>query len=296
MTRFGRLVLVLAIAAGVIVAGCGAIGGANAATVNGKAVTMSDYESQVKIVSDSMVANGLVPKTADGKATLDGMRGDILNQLIEMELVRQSAKQEGITVSEADTNARLAQIKDEVGGEDVYTKSLKDAGITDKEFRTQILPDQMLYERLYDKVAAVLPKSAEQVHSRHIMLGTEAEADAVLARLKKGEDFAAVAKELSLDTGSKDNGGDLGFTPRGVFDTTFETVIFSLKVSEISKVKTDYGWHVVQVLEHEANRELAADIAQSMADQAMARYMDAVYSTSKVEILIKLPPTPTPSQ
>jgi parvulin-like peptidyl-prolyl isomerase len=294
MTRSGRWALVLLVVVGLIVAGCGPLGGGSAATVNGKPVSMADYERQVKIVSDSMLANGVDPKTADGKATLDGMRGDILNQLIEMELVRQQAKAEGISVSDAEIQQRLAEIKQEVGGEAGYAEGLKNAGLTDKEFRTQMLPDQMLYEKLFEKVVAALPTTAEQVQARHIMIATEKEADAVLARLAKNEDFAAIAKELSLDTGSKDSGGDLGFAPRGVFDTSFEDAIFAAKVSAVSKVKSEYGWHVIQVLAHEDNKALAPEFAQSFSNEAMIRYMNDVYSKATVKISVKLPATPTP--
>ncbi len=95
-----------------------------------------------------------------------------------------------------------------------------------------------------------MPSQEEQVHARHILVATEEEAKALLARLAAGEDWAALAAELSTDTGSKDNAGDLGWFGRGVMVEAFETAAFALEVGETSDlVQSDYGYHIIQVLE-----------------------------------------------
>jgi parvulin-like peptidyl-prolyl isomerase len=295
MSIRARLVVALVLAT-IVLAGCGTIGGGNAAIVNGKAVSMAEFDKQVKIVQESMISQGLDPKTEDGKATLDQMRSDLLNQMIDIELMRQAATKEGITVTDADVNNRVAQIKADAGGDAEFKKSLTESNLTEEEFRTLVVRDQIVYERLYDKLSAALPATAEQVRARHILLNTEKEATDAVARLAKGEDFAALAQALSLDTGSKDSGGDLGFLPRGLLDPAFEAVVFSLKVNEVSTVKTDYGYHVVQVVAHEASRQIEPEIMQYLGEEAINNYMENLRATAKIERLVKLAATPTPSQ
>ncbi|MEW6087314.1 MAG: peptidylprolyl isomerase [bacterium] len=87
----------------------------------------------------------------------------------------------------------------------------------------------------------------ERIHAYHIVTKTSEEADALLERLKKGEDFETLAKEKSIGPSAKD-GGDLGFFKRGDMVSEFENVAFNLKAGELSDiVKTDYGYHIIRV-------------------------------------------------
>ena len=102
-------------------------------------------------------------------------------------------------------------------------------------------------------------KTVEETHSRHILLvpnairneeQTRQQARELFDRIKKGEDFAALAKKLSDDTASKGTGGDLGWQPAGVFAPEFETAIGTLKPAQTSTpFRTNLGWHIAQVLE-----------------------------------------------
>jgi parvulin-like peptidyl-prolyl isomerase len=90
---------------------------------------------------------------------------------------------------------------------------------------------------------------ADQVHCAHILVKTEQEAKAALARVQKGESFANIAKELSLCP-SKKQGGDLGTFGRGQMVRAFELAAFALQKGQISQpVKTEFGWHLIKRLE-----------------------------------------------
>ena len=110
----------------------------------------------------------------------------------------------------------------------------------------------LLRKKLVDDITKDIPKTEEQVWARHILLETEEEANAVYERLQKGEDFAAVAQELSKDTGSGANGGDLGWQPRSFYVAEFGDAAFAQKIGEIGKpVKSDFGYHIIQVIARE---------------------------------------------
>ncbi len=113
-----------------------------------------------------------------------------------------------------------------------------------------------------DKVSKAIgdeaPKLAEQSNSRHILVKTDEDAQKVIQRLKAGEKFADLAKELSEDPGSKDDGGDLGFVVRGRFVKVIDDAVFTQPIGEVKAVKSDFGVHVLEVLARE-KRELSPE-------------------------------------
>jgi hypothetical protein len=126
-------------------------------------------------------------------------------------------------------------------------------GISEGTIRS-IYENQLYREKLQAELTKDLAPSDEQVWARHILVETEEEAKAIYDRLKDGEDFAELAKELSKDTGSGAVGGDLGWFGRGAMVAPFEEAAFSLEIGEISEpVKSDFGYHIIQVLGHNEN-------------------------------------------
>ncbi len=122
-------------------------------------------------------------------------------------------------------------------------------GLTDAEYEN-LFKTEILRKKLYDIITADTPHAEEQVWARHILVATEEEAKTVIERLNNGEDFGKLAAELSQDTGSGAKGGDLGWFGKGQMVAPFEEAAFNLKVGEISQpVQSDFGWHVIQVLD-----------------------------------------------
>jgi peptidyl-prolyl cis-trans isomerase C len=95
-----------------------------------------------------------------------------------------------------------------------------------------------------------------EVHSRHILVSDEATAKKIIADLKKGGDFAALSKQYSKDPGASAQGGDLGFFKKTDMVPEFATAAFALKDNEVTPapVKTEFGWHVIQTLEHRTSQ------------------------------------------
>ncbi|MBI4504114.1 MAG: peptidylprolyl isomerase, partial [Chloroflexi bacterium] len=130
------------------------------------------------------------------------------------------------------------------------------------------------YQLTLDRVLRdAVPGTAEQVHARHILQDREDEARQVRERLVAGEDFAALAKELSKDTTTADKGGDLDWQPREAFVKEFADAVFSHPLDEISQpVKSAFGYHVFQVLGREV-RPLSADTRKGLQNIALDRLL-----------------------
>jgi len=138
-----------------------------------------------------------------------------------------------------------------------YLTTLRDVtGMSEAEYREMVKAD-LLREKTGELVAEQVPTSELQIRARHILVETTEEAEAVLERLEEGGDFAALAEELSQDPGSAEEGGDLGWFPRGQMVPEFEEVAFSLSPGEISDaVETSFGSHIIMVEEIDEDREL----------------------------------------
>ncbi len=131
---------------------------------------------------------------------------------------------------------------------DNFLSKMQTIGVSEAYVRA-LLKSDLLRQKLIEEVARDTPTSQEQVWARHILVVDKVSADTIYSRLQKGEDFAALAKEYSTDTSTKNKGGDLGWFTRGTTVTEFENAAFALKEGEISQpVQTTYGWHVIQCL------------------------------------------------
>ncbi len=132
-----------------------------------------------------------------------------------------------------------------------YVESLAVEGVTEANFRSQF-EAQLYQDRLEQALQAEVTHEQEQVHARHILVADEAAANDVLTQLAAGKTWEELAASLSLDTSNKDQGGDLGWFARGAMVQEFEDAAFAAAVGEtVGPVKTDFGWHLIQVLGHE---------------------------------------------
>lgn len=180
------------------------------------------------------------------------------------------------------------------GYQDVLKQELdfqnKQAGLPESDYRSLYEAD-LYRQKLQEIVVADLKPVVEEVWARHILVDTEADAQKVLARLNKGEDFSKLAAELSKDTGSGAKGGDIGWFGRTddpawqgqSMVKEFEDAAFALKVGEISQpVKSQFGYHIIQVLGHE-NRPMSAEDFQKYQDKFFTDYLKKLRDASKVE-------------
>jgi foldase protein PrsA len=158
-----------------------------------------------------------------------------------------------------------------------YRERLKATGLSDAEYK-EIAHTNLLAAQLQSYLASNIPAKGEQVHLSVIVLGTSADASKAKARLDAGETFATVAREVSVDTQSKENGGDVGWIPRGILP--YDSVIFQLGVGQVSDpVATDPNspttsqYVIFMVSEKDPNREIDANSMETLKSRALYNWL-----------------------
>lgn len=184
-------------------------------------------------------------KTNQTLPTADELKKEITNQLIDQNITMNQAKKDGIKVTSKDVDAAYATIAQQYQGTDDITKVLNEMyGMTSKQFK-KLVKNQVYIDKVQQDLLV-------QVHAEHILIKDETQAKKVLDIVKKGEkSFEDIAKEFSEDTGSKDNGGDLGWFGRGAMIKVFEDATLSTEPGKVKDdlVKSDFGYHIIKVLE-----------------------------------------------
>jgi peptidyl-prolyl cis-trans isomerase C len=202
---------------------------------------------------------------------------ETLDQLIQIELIIQAAAEEGVSADEAVVTEQIERIKAaQANGDDAQFEAfLKEQNIGDVAELRRLLERNQVIEAMILRHTPL-----EQVRARHILIATDAltdtaaieaarvEAEGLMARLDQGADFAALATEHSDDEGSRINGGDLGWAPRGLFVQPFDEAVFSMARGERRLVQSQFGWHIIEVVDPPEVRPLASsDLLQTQAGQ-----------------------------
>jgi peptidyl-prolyl cis-trans isomerase C len=198
----------------------------------------------------------------------------VLAFLIDMKIVAKAAEDKKLE-DRPDFKARLAFTRNRLLMDNLLAAEGK-AATTDEAMK-----------KVYAEAAKQI-EGEQEVHARHILVETEDEAKAIEAELKKGADFAELAKKKSKDPGAAD-GGDLGFFTKDQMVPEFSTVAFALEPGKISDpVKSQFGWHVIKV-EEKRNRkapdfeQVKAQIETYVTRKAQAEYVAKLREAAKVE-------------
>ncbi|UZF90941.1 peptidylprolyl isomerase [Bosea sp. NBC_00550] len=209
----------------------------------------------------------------------DRKRDEVINYLVDLKLGAKAAIDAKITDT-PDFTARLAYYREKVLLDEYLTRESKKAVTADAA------------KKLYDETTKAMAPE-EEAHARHILVEDEAQAKAVVERLKKGEDFAKIAGEISKDPGSGKEGGDLGWFSKDRMVPEFAEAAFKLKKGEVSEpIKSQFGWHVIK-LEDKRSKPLPdfaavkPQIDQYLERKAQQDLVIAMREKAKVERLDK---------
>lgn len=287
----GVAILALIVPA-LLAAGCGGpkVPAGAIAAVGGAVVTQEQFDQIWKLQeAQYKTQGGALPE--QGSAQFKQLRAGIVDYLVQNEVIKQKAAEMKVSVSDKKLKDQMKQIVAQVGGQAKLDKLLKERSATQAQLEDQIRT-QMLMQAVQEKVFAsikVAPKEIEQyyndsansaqfnvpetVDARHILVKTKAEAEKVRALLEANNtdaNWAKVAKEYSTDPGSKNSGGALGSFPKDRMVKPFANAAFSLKVNEISQpVKTQFGWHIIEVTKKTPGSEQTLAQAKSAIEQQL---------------------------
>jgi peptidyl-prolyl cis-trans isomerase C len=284
--------------------------------VNGTPITRRELDRAVKVM---LAQNQIVQPDAEITSQAEAAA---LDQLTSAELLYQEAAKAKVNDLDKQIADRMAKSKAKFGSDTEYQKALQEVDMTQKEIedftRRDIIIGNFIEERFAAKAAVSDAeaksfyndnlekyfKKPETARASHILIGADEKAtpeerkqakekaDAILKRVKAGEDFAAIAKAESTCPSSA-QGGDLGAFARGQMVPSFDKAVFSLKPGEISNVvETQFGYHVIKLTEkHEATTEKFEDIKGKINDylkkekiqKEVMDYVEGLRKTAKIE-------------
>jgi peptidyl-prolyl cis-trans isomerase C len=213
-------------------------------------------------------------------------KDNVLSFLIDMKIVAKAAEDKKVADRD-DFKAKLAFARNRLLMDSLLGTEGKEA-LTDANMK-----------KVYDDAAKQI-SGEQEVRARHILVESEDEAKKIEAELKKGADFAELAKKSSKDPGAAD-GGDLGFFTKDQMVPEFSKVAFELEPGKISDpVKSQFGWHIIKV-EEKRNRQAPSfdqvkpQIEQYVVRKAQADYVTKLRESAKVERLDQAAATPAPA-
>lgn len=266
-----------------------------AATVNGKeigekAVTayIANFRSMSNLEADADWAQWLV----DNNYTASDIREEVINYYTSQELIRQAAEENGVTVDSSEVDAQVQQMRSYYDSDEDWQSALKQIGTTESQYRS-LLEISMLQKDLQEKVAQPEDPSDEELlqyaqmyatyyngakKSSHILFNSDDEATAqeVLDRINSGElDFADAAAQYSQDSGSKDDGGNVGWDKLTSFVDEYQTALDGLEEGQVSGLVTSsYGIHIIK-----CTQVFNAPDEVTSTDQLPSEFMDSIKST-----------------
>jgi peptidyl-prolyl cis-trans isomerase C len=235
------------------------------ATINGNQIKQSDLEFAASEVGAQLSQYPAVDR-----------RLMLLQFIIENELMAEAADKDKLGEA-ANFQDRLNYHKRRALRDAYYDKAVRDGVSVDAA------------KAIYDEKIKNL-KPEEEIHARHILVATEDEAKEIIERLKKGEDFATLAKEKSKDPSAE--GGDLGWFARGQMLKPFEDAAFALEPGQISDkpVQTQFGWHVIKVEEKRQKPlptfdEIKDTIIGQLTQQKAQQTVRELHDQAKIDIV-----------
>jgi len=176
------------------------------------------------------------------------------------------------------------------------TKIERETGITEEEFRERVR-SELYIEKVRNAIMAAVPGTEEQVHLAQIVVGDEATAVAVLARVVRGESWNVVVKEVSTDAASKDKGGDIGWITMDNPPSELEKSAFALKAGEVSPVLQTGAntWVILKVLE-KGPQPMNAEKLATAQNEAYQQWLDGIMKDVSAVDNKGMPPEMVPSK
>ena len=279
-------------------------------------VTAAEFEPRFNIALRGLAAQQGAPLDAATLAQFSSLRPNFLDQFATQQVLLQDAAARGVTVPGTEVEAQLAQAREGAG--ENFEQALRQAGYEDEAALRTSIRESLILQR---EVAAlrsevtVSPDSVrqfydqnraqfgtpEQVCARHILLEDKARADELFIQLQDGGNFAEVARNNSTDTGSGQQGGDLGCFGRGQMVGPFEEAAFGAEVGDtVGPVQSEFGYHIIRVYEKNPAvttpfPEVREQVREQLVNQQLGTRITALREASGAELFPENLPTTAPA-
>jgi parvulin-like peptidyl-prolyl isomerase len=276
-----RTLVAAALALSLAACGTATMDGGAAAVVDGVTVSRDVLERAVFELEGEGTE---VP--ADQRAAFVGdTQRRVLGFQIQAALIESVGRERGLEIGATELAAAREQIVTAVGSEEGLTQAIAQAQLTQELFDEVIVPQEAYIAAIRADLLGGQEFATRTV--RHILVGSQQEADDVVAELAAGGDFATLAAERSTDPGSAANGGELPPSPPGTFVAEFDAAVWSAQIGEIvGPVQTDFGFHVLEVLSEETidTDDLEPGQAENLVGALLEQVLVDAYGAAEITI------------
>jgi parvulin-like peptidyl-prolyl isomerase len=286
------------------------------AMVNGETIILPEFEKS--LAAETALAKGETPLTAE---ETESLKEAVLDNLIREKIMLQRAREIFLAVGEEELAARIEEIKKDYNGDrfgELFGAGAIDYVVWKEALRTRMLFEKLIARDVNAKIQ-VTDDEAERyyianrkafatdrrVRVAQIVVPDRDRAETILKRLKAGEDFDKVAREVSIGPEAA-RGGDLGFFERGVMPEAIDRMVFSLPVGTVSRVaQSPYGFHIFKVLGQEGaggrkfsdvKEKVIADLRKQREAGAYKIWIEGLKAKAVIRINRPLPGGPSPAQ
>lgn len=246
-----------------------------AVRVNGEGIQLSEYEAEIKRHQAGVEQSGVAFDPETSKTA-------VLDFLIEQTLFAQAASENSYILNDGDLQKRLDEFTQSRGGQEGLKTYISENFYTEESFRIAVARDMaVIWMRNF--LVDQIQKTAEQVHARQILVRTENEAIGIQRQLEVGTPFKDLAFQYDPLTG-----GELGWFPRGfLYQPAIEEAAFALQPGQYSGIiATNYGYHIVEVIESDAQHALSADALLAVQHSIIDNWLNDFKAQSVIEIYI----------
>lgn len=264
-----------------------------------------------------------IPDPAKRAARASSLRHEVLDRLIDDELILQQASELKLTITSEQVDSSIEEIKRQNNIDEAQLQeALKGQGMTMTSYRADIKRQLLRFRVINIAVGSRVSISDEDVKSyydRHMKTGSntqvkashifvaipdgadasvvaekQAQAQRILERAKKGEDFAKLARELSDDPATRAEGGDLGFFGKDMLPKPIEEMVFAMNVGDIrGPVRADRGFHVIKLVDRRVKdakplEEVKDDIRMQLRQKEMERQTKTYLTELRKKTLVDI--------
>ena len=239
------------------------------ARVNGEGIPL--------VVYDRELGRRLMGSSAADEAAL---ARQVIDTLIEQQLINQGAASLGVVVTDEEVLAEIDGLKSLTN---TWDQELMNQGYTEEEM-VGAVRDALITQRVRDQLLAPYLGSILQVNARHIVVRTLQESEEVLSKLNNGEGFATLAAAYSIDTTTRETGGNLGWFARNeLFYANLEDVAFNLEIGQIAgPIATGLGYHIIQTMD-KAERPVEPERMPMLSESIFSNWLEEQYRNAMVE-------------